>query len=233
MSVAYVAGLELARVSLREDAKRITPQDWILIAEQATLHFSKDKPREIVADVTGNNTNTYTLTSIITGWTNRFSYIKNVEFPIGDDPTTYIQSDKLKIYKSATDTEQLKFSEFSPASTTSFRISYTGLHTFTTATSTIDDLDKSVFCLLLAHYAAMALVSDFLKANRSNLPNDSVDFSQKSRDMQSLADVLLKKYSDLITGKTDSVKSYTTVLKDFDMTSRYKTRYFTVPEDSR
>ena len=76
MSFGYSAGVLLAKVSLREDGNRLKPNDWQLIAEQSALHFSKDRPRKMLADITGNGTKVYTLTGTITGWVNRFSYFK-------------------------------------------------------------------------------------------------------------------------------------------------------------
>lgn len=233
MSVSYNDGLNLAKVSLREDKNRLKPDDWIGIAEQTVLHFSKDAPRELVYDFTGNNTKQYTLSGVVTGWVNRFSKIKRIEYPINSDPITYIQGDNYQIYKAATDTEKLVLKSVQPSASQHFYMTYTGMHTFSTTTTTIDDQDKIIFCTLMAHYAAMALVSDFLKPNRSNLPNDSNDFSQKMKDMSDLASQLLKKYADLLSGKTESVKSYSTVVRDYDMVGRYGNRYFTVPDDER
>jgi len=233
VSFGYSAGVLLAKVSLREDGNRLKPNDWQLIAEQSALHFSKDRPRKMLADITGNGTKVYTLTGTITGWVNRFSYFKKIEYPINSDPKIYLQSDNYSIYESATDTEQLVLKNDSPSASQILRVTFTSNHTFTDVTQTIDDQDKIAFCLLMAFYGAMALVSDFLKSNRSSLPNDSVDYSQKSRDMQALADSLFKKYSEIVTGKSEAVKSYGTYIKDFDMTGRYGNRYFTVPDGDR
>lgn len=233
MSVSYNAGVALAKVSLREDGNRLKAGDWLLITEQAALHFSKDRPRKMIADITGNGTKVYALSGTVTSWINRFSSIKKVEYPINSDPKSYLQSDNFSIYEAATDTEQLVLKNSAPSASETMRITYTSNHTFTDSTSTIDDQDKIAFCLLMAFYGAMALVSDFLKANRSNLPNDSNDFSQKGKDMQSLADQLFAKYSQLVSGKSETVKSYGSYNKDFDMLGRYKNRYGTVPEDGR
>lgn len=233
MSVSYNDGVALAKVSLREDGNRLKPADWMLIAQQATLHYSKDRPRQMVADITGNGTKSYNLTSSVTRWKNRFSFIQTLEFPVGNDPITFLQTDNYRIYKTATDVETLVLKNSAPSASKTMRINYTSYHQFDDTTSTIDDQEKVAFCLLMGFYAAMALISDFLKANRSNLPNDSVDYSQKSRDMQILADSLFKKYSELVTGKSESVKCYSTYIKDFDMLGRYRNKYYTVPEDSR
>lgn len=235
MSVTYQSGIELAKVSLREDGNRLKPNDWILISEQAALHFSKDSPREMVASVTGNGTKTYTLTGTITTWVNRFSYIQKIEYPLNSDPVAYLPIDDFMIYKSDTDTEQLKLKNVAPSAAQTFLLHYISNHTFssTSTTTTIDDQDKIIFSILMAYYAAMAMYSDFLKPNRSSLPNDSVDFSQKAKDMSDLAALLLKKYTELLSGKTETLKSYATFTKDFDMVGRYGNSYFTVPEENR
>ena len=234
MSVSYNDGLAQARLFLREDAQRLKANDWLLIAEQARQHLSRDKPREVIADITGNATKTYTLGSGSTAlWVVRFSKIRTVEYPTGSDPISTLQSGQWFLYRSATDTEQLKFVDDSPAASQTFRILFSTRHAFDPTTSSIDDDDKSIIALLLAHYGALALISDFLKPNRSNLPNDSVDFSQKAADMTTLAKELLEKYMSLVSGKSAEVKSYATLVKDFDMISSQGEDYILNPSRFR
>jgi hypothetical protein len=230
MSVSYNDGLTQAWVFLREDAKRLKANDWLVIAEQSRQHISRDRPREVIADITGNGTKTYTLGSGTTAlWVNRFSKIRTVEYPIGSDPVAVLQSDSWFLYRSATDTEQLKFKNDSPGASETFRILFTTRHAFDPTSSSIDDEDKAIIGLLLGHYGALALVSDFLKPNRSNLPNDSVDFSQKATDMMTLAKELLDKYAKLVSGKSAEVKTYATLVKDFDMISSQGEDYILNP----
>lgn len=224
---------EFAKISLREEGNRLKPNDWILFTQQAALHFSKDKPKEFLTDITGNGTGLYQLTTTVANWANRFSIVKRVEYPINNFPQTYLAADNFSKYKSSTDIEKLAFKDISPSAAETIRVTFTGLHTFNEQISTIDDQDKVTFCLLLAYYAAQALAADYLKANRSNLPNDSVDYSQKYRDMQDLANTLYKKYSEQVTGKTEAVKTYVTKLKNFNMTGKYGQKYLTVPEGDR
>jgi len=233
MSVAFNDGVALARVNLREDAAKLKPQDWIYFAEQARMHISRDRPRERLIDIAATGTKNYTLTGVVTGWITRFSKIRRIEFPSGKEPPVYLKEDAWQVYKPSTDSEQLKFLKETPGTGATIRLTFTSRHDLDPTTSTIDDDDKSLIALLLAHYAALALSADFLKANRSNLPNDSVDFSQKSEDMMDLANSLLKKYADLISGKTPEVKSYVTMYKDFDMKTRDESPFIIHPEDGR
>lgn len=232
--VSYNDGLEQSRVFLRENRNRLMPNDWILIAEQSRQHFSRDKPQALVFDITGNGTGIYTLTGVATNWANKFSSITQLEYPSGQPTPIYVDRNTYAMYRPSNTLEQLKFFSMSPTASETIRLSYSAPHVFAAnSTSTIDDLDKMLIGLLLAAYAALALSADFLKANRSNIQNDSVDFSQKSKDMSDLSDDLFKRYATMISGKTDGAKSYANAVKDFDMRTSFGDEFLIHDESTR
>lgn len=225
MSVSYKDGLEQARVFLRENRNRLSPADWTIISEQGRQHFSRDKPSELIYDLTGNGTGVYTLTGVVTSWSNDFSQILTIESPTGENEPAMVERSTWKIYKPSSSSEQLKLFEITPDASETIRLTYTAPHSFSETTSTIGDNDKMLIGLLLAAYAAQALSADFLKANRSNIPNDSVDFSQKSKDMQALSDILFKRYATMIAGKTDGNVEPAYAQKDYDMLNTFGEEY--------
>lgn len=242
MTVSYNDILATAKTFLRENRTRIVPEDWNQIAEHARQQFSKDKPQDLIADVTGNGTSVYPLTShvgppIITGltsWTAGVSTIRSLEYPVSTTgEPEYVDRNEFMIYRPASGKEQLRLLGSSPTASETLRVRYTAPHSFSVTTSTIDDLDRGTFSLLAAAYAAQLLAADFLKSNTSNLSQDNSDFSQKSRDMQSLADSLFKKYASAVSSKTDGAKSYTTAIKDLDMKGSIGQSFLFHPERFR
>lgn len=233
MPVAYEDAISQAKVFLRQHQARINPEDWIRISEQTRQHFNRDKPRELIGDITGDGTSTYTLTSIITGWSNRFSRIVSIEFPSGEQDPIILQTKKYFLYRPDNTNETLNFRFVTPGTNQTIRLNYTVPHTFSEQTSTIEDEDKMLFSLLIAHYAACVTASDFLNANRSNLANDSVSFSEKYNDMISLADKLKKTYTDMLTGGTEGKKTYASLNKDYDMITSYGQEFIVHLEDNR
>lgn len=240
MSVSYEDGVRQARVFLREESKRLKPEDWILIAEQARQHFARDRPRDLIADITGNGTPTYTLSATVTAWKNKFSRIKKIEYPVGESPPVYLTNDAFMVYRSSNTVEQLKLKSTSPTAAQTLRINYTAPHTFAesstggdSGTSTIEDEDKMIFSLLIGHYAALALAADFLKASRSSLGQDTIDFSQKYEDMLGLSDKLLKRYADMLDDSTEESNSYASGYKDLDIKASYGLPYIVNDEDNR
>jgi hypothetical protein len=192
------------------------------ISEQARQRFSKDKPQMLIFDLPGTGAFLYTLTGVVTSWTNQFSIIEAIEYPTGNNPPTMLEHTDFRMYNPNSSTEQIRFLSSSPSSGSTARLTYTAQHAFAAnVVSTIPDMEKESLAFLLAAYAAQALAADFLKPNRSNIPNDSIDFSQKSNDMQKLADKLFEKYSEAISGESTSVKSWATSIKDFDMRTSF------------
>lgn len=233
MSVKYQEAIDQAKVFLRGQQKRLLALDWPRILEQARMRFSKDRPRELIADITGSGASSYSLTSVVTGWVNKFSQISKLEYPAGQQNPVYLDTNKWVVYKPSTVLEQLKFFADAPTASQIIRITYTVPHTFTSATSTIEDNDLELFAMLNAHYAAQAMVSDLLQENRSNLQADTVDFTEKSNSMQALADKLLAKYTDAIKGKTGDSPAFTTALWDYDMQPSYPGQFIIHDEDER
>ncbi len=233
MLVKYQEAIDQAKVFLRGQGKRLLGVDWTRITEQSRMRFSKDKPRELVFDITGNGTSLYTLTAIATGWVNKFSQVTTLEYPANQQTPVFLQQEKWSIYRPDNTNEKLKLYQDAPTASQTMRLNYTVPHTLTNATSTIEDNDLELFAILAAHYAAQAMVSDLLQENRSNLNADSTDFSQKQNDMQALADKLLAKYTDAVKGKTGTVPSFKTALQDYDIFPSYGGGFIIHDEDSR
>jgi hypothetical protein len=233
MSVSYQAALRQARTFLREEGNRLTPPDWLLIAEQSRQHFSRDKPCQRIADIAATGAATFTLTGVVDGWITKSSRVEQIENPTGEQIPAMWKTDSFMLYRPSDSVEQLRFLDAVPANGTTIRMTYSVPHTFSEAASTINDQDLMLIGLLIASYAAQALQADFLKPNRSNLPNDSVDYSQKARDMGELSDRLLKQYSKMVAGTTEGAKQHFTFVRDYDMMTSVGTEYPIHGKDGR
>jgi len=233
VSVTFEDATFQAKVFLRQHQTRIKPDDWIRIAEQTRQHFNRDRAQELVADITGSGVSIYTLNGIVAGWVNKFSLIREVEFPAGEQSPIILPRDKYTLYRPDNTDEQLKFLFTSPSAAQTIRLNYTVPHDFSKTASTIEDNDKMLVSLLMAHYAALVAGADFLNVNRSNLANDSSNFSQKYTDITDLSDKLLAKYADMLAGGTEGQKTFASINKDYDMIASYGQEYLIHERDNR
>jgi hypothetical protein len=129
----------------------------------AVLQYSKDRPYEVVEDVTGTATSDVPLpTTYIDG----FSQIRSVEFPIGDVPATIIDENEWELYRSPTALKIRFLVDVPPAVAGNVRVTSTAAHTQGTtealgAASTIPDADFDGVCALAASFAATQLVATY------------------------------------------------------------------------
>ena len=121
-----------------DSAKLVNPDDYELKIAEALNTYSKHRPDTDVVDVTGNGGHDYDLP---TGWSEGFSEIKSIEYPIGDIPATLLDPDTYEIYQNTTK-KQVRLLNNSPAAADTFRITFTIPRTITTIIAT----DEDAFC---------------------------------------------------------------------------------------
>lgn len=208
--------LDQARLFLR-DRFDLDSKQWGRVLEQARLTYSRDRPLELIADISGTGSYDYTLTGSVASWVNRASFIRLVEYPAGQQEPEYIdEGDEWTVYRSDSNTEKLRFLEASPAASETIRITYTTPHTLGEASTTIEAEELEAFALLVAYYATVAKAAEYLRRNRSNVATDSTDWSAKYDDLLKHAETLKKQYGALLTGGTADVHSYALATKNFD-----------------
>jgi len=167
----------------------------LAIGMAAKLH-SRHRPLVIVEDESGSGGFDYAVT-LLASWTDGFSRIKQVEYPVDDTDETpdVLQDDEWTLYEKPAG-KCLRFLTASPAATESFRVTYTALHTCTDDDSTIKSYDDEAVQALAAAYFCEMLSTYYALNSGSTVQADSVDHTSKSRDYAARAKSYRKMYFD-------------------------------------
>lgn len=162
---------------------------------RALVRYSTDRPRNIMADVSGDDGPYYPLTgeeAVISGWLPGISNIESIEYPAEDVSPTYAPTylDPTfgwKVY-TAGDIAYVRFLGTKPAVGAKFRLTYTGLHAHTDALDTIPLTDIEAVCDLAASYACLMLATkasgnqdSIISADSTNYRDAQLRYSQMAK----------------------------------------------------
>lgn len=171
-----------------DSGKLANPGDFDRNIAAALAVYSKHRPAVKVADVTGNGTHDYALPA---GWTDEFSLVRSVEYPIGDLPATLLENDDYEIYQSPTD-KKLRLRNNSPAASESFRVSFTVLRT----DATVPDSDVNALANLAAALCLEELANAYTQTSDPTIGADSVNYRSKGYEFGQRAKTLRKLYNE-------------------------------------
>lgn len=149
----------------------------------AVKEYSKNVPRIVVEDVTGDSGFDYPLSSSLTYYSDGFSSIQSVEYAVDDTDETpdILQSDEWMIYQKPAG-KVLRFLEDTPDTDESFRVTYTALHTCTDSACTVKDIDDEIVQMLSAAYFCEMLSTYYAQSTDSTIQADSVDHKSKAAE---------------------------------------------------
>jgi hypothetical protein len=174
----YIAAIDI----LVQGEIPLEEADKTLAVGMAMKMHSKHSPLIKIQDVTGDGGFDYAV-SDLTLWSDGFSVIRSVEYPVDDDDETpdVLQDDRWRIYsKPAGDV--LRFLDEKPASDESFRVEYTALHTCTVSACTVKDFDEEAVQALAAAYFCDMLSTYYAQSQDSTIGADAVDHKSKSSE---------------------------------------------------
>lgn len=195
---------------VRDDSGRLLPEDLDLAIEQAVLHFSKDRPRAVIEDVTGDGTAWLDLPE---GWQTDISSLIAIEYPIGSTPPEYLEG--FDIYRGPESELIYLGDDNSVADGADARVTYGAAHILDEETDTIPTTYRMAVCLLAASFLCEQLASAYTGDTNSTIGADSVDHQSKSRDYAARAKDLRRRYQDLV-GVEDRVATPAGAFVDFD-----------------
>ena len=153
----------------------------------ALERYSKDQPKEVVLDVTGDGGNYYEInTTGFTSWMEGFSRILRVEYPAAviasDEAPTYLEEeDWLDDYRDATK-RYLYLPNDTPSATEKMRITYIAPYLFAGATPATDtpEQDFDAICSLAAGLCCEALAAKYGQSMDPTLAADVVNYAEKT-----------------------------------------------------
>jgi hypothetical protein len=177
------------RILLQDAVTKLATADRDKLIEQAIQErYSKDRARELVADVAGNGTSDLTLPAT---HEDGFSVIRQIEYPIGNVPPTLIESADWQLYRTPTGLK-LRLLANTPAATENIRLTYTGRHLADGTTV----LDFEAVCEYAAALGFEALAAIYAQTGDSTLGADAVNYRSKSQEYRDLAKAHRKRYFD-------------------------------------
>lgn len=168
----------------------------ILAISQAVKEHSRHRPQIVVEDFDGDGGFDYAISGFAS-WSDGFSVIKSVEYPVDDIDETpdILDDDGWMLYKKPAG-NYLRFKEDKPTADEAFRVSYTALHTCTDSACTIEAFDEEAVQALASGFFCDMLATFYAQNQDSTISADSIDHTSKSRDYAARAKSYRKIYFD-------------------------------------
>ena len=175
--------------------------DKVLAINSAIKTYSKHKPKRYSVDITGSGADTfdYSLSSNFTYWSDGFSLVYDIEYPL--DTTTeevdLIPKHSYTIYESPSG-KSLRFLVDRPLTTETIRVWYSGLYFCTDDDCNIDEFDEEAVQMLAASVFCTMLATVYAETQDNTITADSVDHSNKAKEYSIRARIYKQLYSEHI-----------------------------------
>ena len=204
----------------------------IFAINKAVKRYSGDRPHEVVEDENGTGDFDYAIT-LLASWTNGFSSIKKVEYPVDDDVelASVLDDDAWTIYKKPSG-PCLRFLEDKPSETEAMRITYTALHVCDDEQCTIPVGDEEAVQMLAAANFCDMLATYYAQTQDSTIQADSVDHKSKAAEYAARARAYRKEYFDQMGIVPGSVAP-ASVTRDQDAPASHRLDQLTHPRKFR
>jgi hypothetical protein len=183
---------------LSDDAGRITASLPTLCQRAILERYSQDAPLEIVSDVDGNGTN-YLALPVAPGdgedlpvWESNFSVIRQIEYPILQQPPQLVLDSDFRIYRAPGLADQILINFDTPEEGDFIRVTWTARHLVDG--STVPDKDFYAVVDFAASLGAERLATFYVGTGDATLQADVVQYRSKSAEMLACAKALRKRY---------------------------------------
>lgn len=191
--------------------KLTNPGDFDRNITAALARYSRHMPDTAVVDVTGNGTNDYSV-SLLTGWVDGFSDVRQVEFPVDEVPESLLDGDEFHIYQKPSG-KVLRLASEQPAATEAFRATFT----IPRAATTVPDGDVDAISQLAASLCCEELANAYAQTGDPTIGADSVNYRSKSQEFASRAKRLMQLYKEHMGIKGDDAAPAASAVADLDM----------------
>ena len=169
---------------LKDDAYLIDIGGWDKAREHAINTYSKDKPKIIKEDLTGDGTYEYSLPD---DWVSDFSWVTSIEYPIDQQNPEFLDEDQYIVYDNAT-TKKLRFVETTPQSGKTIRVEFSVKWTIDKDTCDIPTQDFHPVACLATAYCLRMMADHFGQTTEPSINADVIDYTRKSIEFSELAD---------------------------------------------
>jgi hypothetical protein len=180
--------VEKITAKVKDGSGKLNPGDIERNIYSAIKLFSKHKPNTSVVDVTGDGTQDYALPS---GWVDEFSFIKSIEYPVGNVPADLLDEEEYAIYQT-TSAKKVRLLTIAPPATETFRVTFTIPRT----ELTIPDNDVDALANLAASLCLEELANAYTQTSDSTIGADSVNWRSKGYEFGQRAKRLYQLYKE-------------------------------------
>jgi len=189
----------------------------IFAISAAVKKYSGHRPLIIAEDEDGNGSFDYALT-LLESWTDGFSEIRSVEYPVDDtsEAANTLDDDDWAIYQKP-EGKCLRFLADTPSATEDIRITYTALHTCTDAACTIPANDEEALQILAAGIFCEMIAAYYAQTQDSTIMADSVNHKSKAAEYASRAKRFALLYKEHLGLKEDDLTPAAAAVADLDM----------------
>jgi hypothetical protein len=179
---------------IQDKAGKLSSADRASFVGKAIVQrYSKDRPREMVTDVSGQGTGQLPLPAPDGGpvYEEGFSEIRQLEYPLGEVPPSLVQNYEWDFYRTPAGLVLL-FSAITPSDEEQVRVSWTARHA--PDASTVPDCDFDAVADLAAAYCLEALAAIYAQTGDNSIAADMVNYRSKGQEYAALAKLARKRY---------------------------------------
>jgi len=169
--------------------------------ERAVALFSADCPRILSHEWTGDGS-TYEF-ALPVDFEQGVSYIKAVEYPVGERSPRILRSDQYLIYDA-----KLRLINITPQSTEKVKIFYTAKHSITEATTTLSNLEELALSDLVTSLVARMLASKYMRMFDPGIIAEGIDYGRKAEMYLKLAEQFYSLYKKHLPGIADGTLAH-------------------------
>jgi hypothetical protein len=175
------------------------PADYETLIKEAVKEYSRRKALKKTALLTGDGNAYFSLPS---DWEQEFSWIRNIEYPVGEFPPCFIQKKFYRVEEIDTGYVCRFYESGYPGNGNQFYFRYVIRHTVDASSSTIPVADKDSVCNLAASLCCQALAEKYGHAADSSLDADVVNYRTRGDEFASRGKELLKIFDRNIKPET-------------------------------
>lgn len=164
----------------------------------ATNRYNKDRPNELIEDVTAPATTTLNLPA---SWVSGFSEVKGIEYPLDQTRPSYLEPNSYILYEGPGNVETIKLVDCSVVLASTSRITFTAKHD---SPDTFADEDIELVASFGAAHLCEQLAAAYGHSADATIQSDSVDHVNKGRDFAIRAKSLRAAYANKFKPRTSS-----------------------------
>jgi len=191
----------------------------------AVRRYSRDNPREIDAKLTGDGSQTTFAASGITSWETGFSDVRYLEWPVGNQPRSFLPPNENIRQLVEDQVHYLETQRFTLDTDEEMRLVFTALHTIDSDSTTVPSRDQDAVVALAASFLARQLAAHYGEQTDATLA-DTVDHAGKAAEFTSLAEELEGVYYRKIVGTAPAPGSVGLVFGELDSRPSHHGRWF-------